>query len=104
LESQQLDPIAPPNEPAAEPAAVEATPETAAKPAAAAPAPRFDKSSLRGNYPPDAEKRRKVQELELQRERILSDRTPHAHRRAALEAALIDIEEKLAELGWMVHL
>ena len=39
------------------------------------------------------------QALELQRERILSERTSSPHRRTALTNALADIEEKLAELG-----
>lgn len=51
-----------------------------------------------------AERKRKVQALELQRERILSERTASAHRRSALTYALADIEEKLAELGWSIHL
>jgi hypothetical protein len=40
----------------------------------------------------------------MQRERILSERTASPHRRSALSAALIDIEEKLSELGWTLHL
>ncbi len=52
----------------------------------------------------DAERKRKRQSLELQRERILSERTSSPHRRSALENALADIEEKLAELGWTIHL
>jgi hypothetical protein len=52
----------------------------------------------------DAERKRKRQALELQRERILSERTSSPHRRTALTNALADIEEKLAELGWTVHL
>jgi hypothetical protein len=52
----------------------------------------------------EAERKRKLQSLELQRERILSERTASPHRRSALSAALIDIEEKLAELGWTIHL
>jgi hypothetical protein len=42
--------------------------------------------------------------LLLQREFILSQRTSSPHRRTALENALADIEEKLAELGWTIHL
>ena len=41
---------------------------------------------------------RQRQALELQRERILDERTSSPIRRAALEAALRDIEAKLAEL------
>ena len=52
----------------------------------------------------DAERKRKMQSLELQRERILSERTSSPHRRSALELALADIEEKLSELGWSIHL
>ncbi|MCU1249704.1 MAG: hypothetical protein JWQ49_2733 [Edaphobacter sp.] len=51
-----------------------------------------------------AESKRKRQALELQRERILSERTSSPHRRSALSLALVDIEEKLAELGWTIHL
>jgi len=59
---------------------------------------------IRGNIAADAEKKRKRQALELQRERILSERTSSPHRRTALANALADIEEKLAELGWTIHL
>ena len=51
-----------------------------------------------------AENKRKRQALELQRERNLSERTSSPHRRSALTNALADIEEKLAELGWTIHL
>jgi hypothetical protein len=52
----------------------------------------------------EAERKRLRQSLELQRERILSERTSSPHRRTALTNALADIEEKLAELGWTIHL
>lgn len=52
----------------------------------------------------ESERKRKRQSLELQRERILSEQTSSPHRRSALENALADIEEKLAELGWTIHL
>jgi hypothetical protein len=52
----------------------------------------------------EAALKRKRQDLELQRERILSERTSSPHRRTALTNALADIEEKLSELGWTVHL
>ncbi len=52
----------------------------------------------------DAERQRQRQALELQRERILSERTASPHRRSALELALADIEAKLSELGWTLHL
>lgn len=51
-----------------------------------------------------AERKRQRQALELQRERILSERTSSPHRRSALSLALADIEEKLAELGWTIHM
>jgi len=45
-----------------------------------------------------AAKLRERQALELQRERILDERTANPIRRAALEAALSEIEKKLANL------
>jgi hypothetical protein len=52
----------------------------------------------------EAELTRKRQALILQRERILSERTSSPIRRTALANALADIEERLSELGWSVHL
>jgi hypothetical protein len=52
----------------------------------------------------EAERKRRLQALQLQRERVLSERTSSPHRRTALTNALADIEEKLAELGWTIHL
>jgi hypothetical protein len=46
----------------------------------------------------DGPKARARQALELQREQILSARTANPHRRAALEAALAQVEGQLAEL------
>lgn len=46
----------------------------------------------------DAEKERTRQRLQLQREQILSARTANPHRRAALEAALAQVEQELALL------
>ncbi len=66
---------------------------------ASAPKPVVEQTHLQ-----DAEKKRRQQALEMQRERILSERTSSPHRRSALELALADIEEKLAELGWTLHL
>ena len=56
------------------------------------------------NRAEEAERKRRRQALELQRERILSERTSSPHRRSALTNALADIEEKLAELGWTIHM
>ncbi len=83
VESQQAEPF-------------EASPTPAQKSAAA--------TTLRGNIAADAEQKRRRQALELQRERILSERTSSPHRRSALTNALADIEEKLSELGWTLHL
>jgi hypothetical protein len=46
----------------------------------------------------DGPKERARQSLELQREQILSARTANPHRRAALEAALEQVEAQLAAL------
>jgi hypothetical protein len=46
-----------------------------------------------------AQRERQKQELELQRERVLAERTSNPLRRAALTAALIDIEARLALLA-----
>jgi hypothetical protein len=46
-----------------------------------------------------AKRERQKQELDLQRERILSERTSSPVRRAALEAALADIESRIARLS-----
>ena len=46
-----------------------------------------------------ADLQRRRQELELQRERILDERTSNPHRRAALNAALADIEERLQAIS-----
>ena len=45
-----------------------------------------------------AEEQRRRQTLELQRERILDERTSSPHRRAALVAALAEIEEQLRHI------
>ena len=62
------------------------------------------KPAAANNTAETAERKRQRQALELQRERILSERTSSPHRRSALENALADIEEKLAELGWTIHM
>ena len=51
------------------------------------------------NLGAEAARHRQRQELELQRERILDERTSSPHRRAALEAALADIEARLASIS-----
>ncbi|MGI4852876.1 MAG: hypothetical protein ACRYF4_02370 [Janthinobacterium lividum] len=52
----------------------------------------------------ERDRQRKVQGLQLQRERFLSERTSSPHRRSALAAALVEIEEQLSQLGWTVHI
>jgi len=68
---------------------------------AQATAPKVDPAIAHALY---ADRTRRRQALELQRERVLSERTSSSYRRDALSNALADIEEKLAELGWTVHL
>jgi hypothetical protein len=51
-----------------------------------------------------AEQKRRVQALELQRERVLSERTASPHRRSALELALATIERELEQLGWSIKI
>jgi chromosome segregation ATPase len=72
--------------------------QQAEKHAAAAAQPQVDARTE------EAERKRQLQSLQLQRERILSERTSSPHRRTALTNALADIEEKLAELGWSIQL
>jgi hypothetical protein len=66
-----------------------------------AAAPKVDRAIAHAQ---EADRTRQRQALELQRERVLSERTSNPHRRSALENALADIEEKLAELGWTIHM
>jgi len=47
----------------------------------------------------DLSRKRDIQSLQLQRERILSERTSSPVRRAALGAALAEIEGRLKALG-----
>jgi hypothetical protein len=47
----------------------------------------------------DGQVQRERQSLALQRERILDERTSNPHRRAALVAALADIEGRIDKLG-----
>ena len=51
--------------------------------------------TVKGNVVEESAKKREKQALELQRERVLSERTSSPVRRAALEAALADIESRL---------
>lgn len=51
-----------------------------------------------------AERKRRVQALEMQRERVLSERTSSPHRRSALALALATIERELEQLGWSIKI
>jgi phage protein D len=52
----------------------------------------------------EAERKRRMQALEMQRERVLSERTSSPHRRSALELALATIERELEQLGWSIKI
>lgn len=81
-----------------------AHPETPITPAQRSVQARAKLVEMRGSLAADADRKRQRQALELQRERVLSERTSSPHRRTALTNALADIEEKLGELGWTIHL
>ena len=51
-----------------------------------------------------ADRKRRIQSLEMQRERVLSERTSSPHRRSALELALATIERELEQLGWSIKI
>ncbi len=75
-----------------------------------APAPTIDQASgqiaegQRISRANAAERQRRLQGLQMQRERILSERTSSPHRRSALENALASIERELEQLGWTIHI
>ena len=52
----------------------------------------------------DADRKRRIQALEMSRERVLSERTSSPHRRSALELALASIEYELEQLGWSIKI
>ena len=52
----------------------------------------------------EQERKRRLQALEMQRERVLSERTSSPHRRSALTEALATIEYELEQLGWSIKL
>ena len=56
-------------------------------------------TEVKPNAAAEAARTRQRQELELQRERVLDERTSSPHRRAALEAALADIEARLSSIS-----
>ena len=57
-----------------------------------------------GERATELERQRRMQGLQMQRERVLSERTSNPHRRSALELALADIERELEQLGWTIHI
>ena len=52
----------------------------------------------------EAARKRRIAELEMQRERVLSEQTSNPHRRSALQMALATIEKDLQDLGWLIKL
>lgn len=66
----------------------------------AAPKPQGDP----GNAAEAADRKRRIQALEMQRERVLSERTSSPHRRSALALALATIERELEQLGWSIKI
>lgn len=57
--------------------------------------PEIDPAAARA----EADRKRRIQALEMQREHVLSQRTSSPHRRSALELALAQIEYELQQLG-----
>lgn len=66
--------------------------------AASAPVFTSNESDRRQQQAQQASRARQRQALQLQRENILSQRTSNSNRRAALEAALAQIESQLQAL------
>ena len=94
---------------AAELPSAEAESITASPPAAYTPSPKpvqtsAQRAEIKGNLAADADRKRRRQGLELQRERVLSERTSSPHRRSALELALATIEVELEQLGWSIKI
>jgi hypothetical protein len=73
--------------------------DAAAKPTARPGAPLTTLEARRNADQNRATRERQKQALNLQRESILSQRTSNPVRRAALEAALTQVEAQIAELG-----
>ena len=65
---------------------------------------RAEASARTAAFATDAERARRIQELELQRERVLSEQTASPHRRSALQMALATLERDLEQLGWSIKL
>jgi hypothetical protein len=72
---------------------------------AEASAPKAGKTELdAAAHRASADRKRRIQALEMQRERVLSERTSSPHRRSALELALATIEVELEQLGWSLKM
>ena len=71
---------------------------------AAAVEARAASNSVASSRRDDADRARRIHSLELQRERVLSERTSSPHRRSALSEALATLERDLEQLGWSVKL
>jgi len=74
--------------------------EQQAQAGSSAPKPAADP----GDTAAAADRKRRIQALEMQRERVLSERTSSPHRRSALELALATIERELEQLGWSIKI
>jgi phage protein D len=70
---------------------------------AAAPRPATSEVAIEAKRA-EADRKRRLQALEMQRERVLSERTSSPHRRSVLELALATIEHELEQLGWSIKL
>ncbi len=68
--------------------------------ASAAPKPEGDPDDTASA----ADRKRRIQDFEMKRERVLSERTSSPHRRSALELALATIERELEQLGWSIKI
>jgi hypothetical protein len=69
-----------------------------------APKPEGERTAASSAAASAAERTRRIQALEMQRERVLSERTSSPHRRSALELALATIERELEQLGWSIKI
>lgn len=65
---------------------------------------RMQSSQAAATARTDADRTRRIQELEMQRERVLSEQTSNPHRRSALQLALATLERDLEQLGWSIKL
>ncbi|MEO6922221.1 MAG: hypothetical protein ABI142_00190 [Bryocella sp.] len=71
---------------------------------AAAPSSAVGREALAKARAAEAVRARRIQALEMSRERVLSERTSNPFRRTALETALASIEYELEQLGWSIKI